>query len=131
MTRRVGPAAPGSRPLRVGEMVRHALSQILMRGEVHDAELARHNVTVTEVRMSPDLRHANIFVVPLGGAEPKAMLAALKAAAPQLRTAVAKQVKMRYAPDLHFLPDNSFDYAETINRALHDPAVAQDLGKAE
>lgn len=118
---------PGSRPLKVGETVRHALSRILQRGEVHDADLARHNVTITEVKMSPDLAHAHVFVAPLGGLQPEAMLAALKACAPRLRSAVARAVKLRHAPDLHFQLDTSFDYADRIERLLHDDAVARDL----
>ena len=118
---------PGSRPLKVGETVRHALSQILMRGDVHDAELARHNVTITEVKMSVDLAHAHVFVSSLGGMQPEAMLAALKTCAPRLRSAVAHAVKLRHAPTLHFQLDTSFDYADRIERLLHDDAVARDL----
>ncbi len=125
------PRPSGARSLKVGETLRHALSTILLRGDVHHAELSKHNVTISEVRMSPDLRHANIFVAPLGGAEPQAMLKALKAASPLLRMAVAKAINLRYAPDLHFLADNSFDYADTINKMLHSRVVAKDLGSTE
>lgn len=119
--------AAGSRPLKVGETVRHALSQILQRGEVYDIELARHNVTVTEVRMSPDLAHAHVFVVPLGGIGGEAMLAALKTCAPRIRTALAHAIKLRHVPQLHFQMDTSFDHADNIQRIMNDPAVARDI----
>jgi ribosome-binding factor A len=112
----------------VGETIRHALSTILMRNEIHDAALAAHNITVTEVRMSVDLRHATIFVTPLGGGDVKPVLAELKRCKPMLRTALAQVIKMRYAPELHFQPDESFDYADSIERALkQDPIVARDI----
>lgn len=123
--------APSNRPLKVGETVRHALDSILRRGEVHDAGLARHNITVTEVRMAPDLAHAIVFVTPLGGQMAKEMLADLKRCQPMLRTEVAHIVKLRHAPELHFQLDTSFDYADSIEKMLSaDPVIARDL-KAE
>lgn len=120
---------PGNRPLKVGENVRHALMQIFQRGEVHDPDLAKYNVTVTEVRMSPDLRHATAFVTPLGGKDMEGMLKELKRCAPLLRMEVARAVKMRYATELHFQPDTSFDYAEKITRLLQTPDIAEGLKK--
>jgi len=125
------PRTASARPLKMGAAVQHALADIFMRGKVHDPVLAKLKVTVTEVRMSPDLAHATVFVTPFGGGDPRPMLKELKRCAPQLRSAVAHSVKMRHAPELHFQPDESFDYAETIERALKDPVVAKDLGKAD
>ena len=123
--------APSNRPLKVGETVRHALDNVLRRGEIHDPELAKHNVTVTEVRMAPDLAHATVFVTPLGGIKPQEMLRELKRCAPMLRTEVAHIVKLRHAPELHFQLDNSYDYATSIQQALTAPNVARDLKKNE
>jgi len=118
------------RPLKAGEQIRHALVNILSRNEIHDPELARFSITVTEVRMSPDLRHATAFVTPLGGGDCKPLLAELKRCKVPLRMEVARVVKMRYAPELHFQPDESFDYAEGIEKILHDPVVSADLKRA-
>lgn len=121
----------GNRPLKVGETLRHALAQILQRGEVHDRALARHNVTISEVRMSPDLRHATVFCAPLGGIAAEEMLADLKRCQPLLRTEVAHAIKLRFAPELHFHLDTSFDYAQSITKLMvADPVVAGDLGIA-
>lgn len=129
-SRHNSPRSTSSRPLKAGEQIRHALVNILSRGEIHAPELARFNITVTEVRMSPDLRHATIFVTPLGGGDCKPLLTELKRCNPQIRMAVAQAVKLRYAPELHFQPDESFDYADSIERALRqDPVVAADLKK--
>ncbi len=122
-----GSRAPSSRPLKVGETVRHALSQIFQRGEVHDADLAKHNVTVTEVRMSPDLAHANVFVVPLGGIGAEEMMAALKKAAPRVRMVLAHAINLRYVPELHFIQDEAFENAARIHDLLEDPFIQQDL----
>lgn len=122
---------PSTRPLKVGETLRHALDNILRRNEIHDAELARYNVTVTEVRMAPDLAHATVFVTPLGGLHAKEMLKELKRCAPLLRTEVAHVIKLRHAPELHFQLDNSYDYATSIEQALHSPEVSRDLKKQQ
>lgn len=120
----------GNRPLKVGETLRHTLSMILLRGEVHDPELSRLNVTISEVRMSPDLRHATIFVAPLGGKGAEEMLKVLRRCQPMLRTEVAHAIKLRYASELHFHLDTSFDYAESISKLLlSDQVVAADLAK--
>ena len=119
------------RLLRVGEQVRHVLSDVLMRGEVHDPVLASHSVSVTEVRMSPDLRHATVFVKPLLGADEQDVLKALKRNAPYLRGEVAKRLNLKYSAQLKFLPDDSFDEASRIDAVLRRPEIARDLGEDE
>lgn len=120
------------RLLRVGEQVRHALSEVLMRGDVHDAVLASHSVSITEVRMSPDLRHATVFVKPLLGADEDEVLKALKRNVRYLKGEVARRVNTKYAADLKFLPDESFEEGSHIDRLLRDPKVARDLeGRGE
>jgi ribosome-binding factor A len=116
------------RLLRVGEQVRHVLSEVLMRGEVHDPVLAAHSVSVTEVRMSSDLRHATVFVKPLLGTDEGEVLAALKRNVKYLRGEVAKRVNLRFSAQLKFLPDESFDEATRIDALLRRPEVARDLG---
>ena len=123
------PEGRSVRLLRVGEQVRHILSELLMRGEVHDELLTATSVSVTEVRMSPDVRHATVFVKPLLGAEEAAVLQALKTNTAFFQKEVAKRVKMKYAARLKFLADESFDTAEHIESLLSDPKVAQDLGE--
>lgn len=126
------PETKSVRLLRVGEQVRHALSDVLMRGEVHDPVLASHSVSVTEVRMSPDLRHATVFVKPLLGADEDEVLAALKRHVKYLRGEVAKRVKLKFSAQLKFLSDESFDEASHIDSVLRRPEVARDLnGDAE
>ena len=116
------------RTLRVGEQVRHILSEILARGDVHDETLTKHLVSVTEVRMSPDLRHATVFVKPLLGKDEEAVLKALRTNTAYLQREVAHRVKMKYAARLKFLADESFDEGSHIDALLRDPKVAQDLG---
>jgi len=115
------------RTLRVGEQVRHILSDILQRGDVHDETLARHMVSVTEVRMSPDLRHATVFVKPLLGKDEEAVLKALRANTAYLQREVAHRVKMKYAARLKFLADESFDEGGHIDALLRSPEIARDL----
>lgn len=122
------PEGRSVRLLRVGEQVRHALSDILMRGEVHDEVLASHLVSVTEVRMSPDLRHATVFVKPLLGSNEEAVLKAMRTNTAYLQRAVASRVNTKYAAKLKFVPDESFDEGSHIDRLLRDPKVARDLG---
>ena len=117
------------RTLRVGEQVRHVLSEILQRGDVHDETLAKHMVSVTEVRMSPDLRHATVFVKPLLGKDEEAVLKALRTNTAYLQREVAHRVKMKYAAKLKFLADDSFEEASHIDALLRVPKVAQDLGE--
>jgi len=123
------PEGRSVRLLRVGEQVRHILSELLTRGEVHDAVLTSHSVSVTEVRMSPDLRHATVFVKPLLGANEADVLKALKTNTAFFQKEVAKRVQMKYAAKLKFLADESFDEAAHIESLLSDPKVAQDLSK--
>ena len=115
------------RTLRVGEQVRHVLSEVLQRGDVHDETLASHMVSITEVRMSPDLRHATVFVKPLLGKDEEAVLKALRTNTAYLQREVAHRVKMKYAAKLKFLSDESFDEGSHIDKLLRDPHVARDL----
>src|ERR1700759_4882454 len=121
------PEGQSVRLLRVGEQVRHALSEVLMRGDVHDETLASHMVSVTEVRMSPDLRHATAFVIPLLGADAEAVLKALRTNTAYLQSEVARRVNTKYAAKLKFLLDESFDQGSHIDALLRAPKVAQDL----
>ena len=121
-----GAPPPGTRPLRVGEEIRHALSAIFARGELRDPELTGASITVTEVRVSPDLMQATAFVAPLGGGDVDKIVSALHRAAPYLRGQVVKAVKLRRAPNLGFVPDTSFDYASRIDAALRQPTVRRD-----
>lgn len=115
------------RLLRVGEQVRHVLSDILARGDVHDEVLASHFVSVTEVRMSPDLRHATVFVKPFLGKDEEVVLKALRTNTAYLQSEVAKRVNLKYAAKLKFLIDESFDEGSRIDQLLRDPKVARDL----
>lgn len=117
------------RQLRVGELIRHALAEILSQGVVHDEVLERHVITVPEVRMSPDLRLATVYVMPLGGADREPVLRALDAHRKFLRGEIAHRVNLKFAPDIRFRIDDTFDEAERIERLLHSPEVARDLGK--
>ena len=121
------PETRNVRLLRVGEQVRHTLSDILARGDVHDPVLAKHTVTITEVRMSPDLRHATVFMKPLLGKEEEAVLKALRTNTAYLQREVASRVQMKYAAKLKFLADESFDEGSHIDKLLRAPKVAQDL----
>src|SRR3569832_911608 len=123
----VPPEGRSVRLLRVGEQVRHALSEILMRGDVHDDVLASHLVSVTEVRMSPDLRHATVFVKPLLGQDEDVVLKALRQNTAFLQREVAHRVRMKYAAKLKFIADESFDEGTHIDRLLRSEKVAQDL----
>ena len=118
------------RLLRVGEQVRHVLSELLQRGEVHDDTLARHLVSVTEVRMSPDLRHATVFVKPLLGEDEDAVLKALRTNTAFFQREVAARVRTKYAAKLKFLPDESFEEGDRIDAILRSPEVARDLDDA-
>jgi ribosome-binding factor A len=117
------------RLLRVGEQVRHVLSEVLARGDVHDATLQSHLVSVTEVRMSPDLRHATVFVKPLLGQDEEVVLKALRTNTAYLQREVARRVNARFAAKLKFLADESFDEGDKIDQLLRTPHVKQDLDK--
>ncbi len=122
---------PSVRTLRVGEQVRHALADVLSRGDVRDPVLETHLVSVTEVRVSPDLRHATAFVMPLGGGDTDEVIAALKRNVRYLRGEVVRRVNLKYAPDLHFRLDESFEEAGKIDALLRSPGVRRDLGDGE
>ncbi|SFP92931.1 30S ribosome-binding factor RbfA [Sphingomonas rubra] len=124
------PQEKSVRTLRVGEQVRHVLSEILQRGDVHDETLARHMVSITEVRMSPDLRHATVFVKPLLGRDEAAVLKALRQNTAYLQREVAHRVQNKYAAKLKFLADESFDEGSHIDSLLRKPEVARDLDEA-
>jgi ribosome-binding factor A len=125
------PETRSVRLLRVGEQVRHALSEVLMRGDVHDDVLASHPVSVTEVRMSPDLRHATVFVKPLLGTNEAAVIKALRTNTAYLQSEVARRVNTKYAARLKFLPDESFDEGSRIDSLLRAPKVARDLAEGK
>jgi len=118
---------PSVRQLRVGEEIRHCLAEIFGRGDLHDPDLAGVSLTVSEVRISPDLRNATAFVMPLGGGDVDTTLAALGRAAPYLRGRIGKQLTLRYAPTLSFRRDPSFDAATRIDEILRSPDVVRDL----
>jgi len=122
-------SAPGGsqRQLRVGETVRHAIADILSHGSVHDPDLEGHIVTVPEVRMSPDLKLATIYVMPLGGRDIDVVIAALERNKKFLRGEVARRVNLKFAPDVRFRVDERFDEAERIEKLLRTPAVQKDL----
>jgi ribosome-binding factor A len=118
---------PTQRSLRAGEVVRHALAEILARGEVHDPVIAAHLITVPEVRMSPDLRIATVYILPLGGQDAAVVLAALDRNKRYLRGEIARRVNLKFAPDIRFRIDERFDEAERIERLLRSPQVRRDL----
>jgi ribosome-binding factor A len=120
-------AAPTQRQLRVAEQIRHRLAEVFTRGGFRDPALADAQVTVTEVRIGPDLKHATAFVARLGRSDVDALMPALKRAEPYLRGEVARSLRLKYAPDLSFQPDTALDYAMKIDRLLHQPDVARDL----
>jgi len=120
---------PSARQLRVGEEVRHGLARILSRGELRDPALAEATITVTEARMSPDLKHATVFVMPLAGAHAPEVLAGLKRSAPFLRGQLAREVELRFSPTLAFLLDTSFEHANRISELLHRPEVKRDVSQ--
>jgi ribosome-binding factor A len=122
---------PTQRSLRAGELVRHAVADILSRGDVHDPVLEGHLITVPEVRMSSDLRLATVYVMPLGGKDTKDVLAALDRNKKFLRGEVAHRVNLKFAPDIRFLLDERFDEAERINKLLRTPAVRRNLDEED
>jgi ribosome-binding factor A len=123
--------APSQRQLRVGELIRHALAEMLTRGEVHDPVIENHLITVPQVNMTADLRLATIYVIPLGGRDTDAVLAALERNKRYLRGEIAKRVNLKFAPDIRFRLDERFDEAERIEKLLRTPAVRRDLHKKD
>jgi ribosome-binding factor A len=119
---------PTQRQLRVGELIRHALADMLTRGEVHDPVIETHLITVPEVSMAPDLRLATVYVMPLGGRDAKAVVEALDRNKKYLRGELARRVNLKFAPEIRFRIDERFDEAERIEKLLRTPAVQRDLG---
>ena len=111
---------PSQRQLRVGELIRHAISQVLERGEVHDPEIAGKSITVTEVRMSPDLKVGTAYVMPLGGADDAAVVEALGRVAPFMRRRIGGALALKFLPELRFVADETFDHASRIDELLRD-----------
>lgn len=127
MSRHASHHTTSQRQLRVAELIRHAVAETLTRGDLQDEVLARHVVTVPEVRMSPDLKVATVYVAPLGGGDEQAVIKALASHAKYLRGVVARRVTMKFAPNLRFRPDETFDYANRIDTLLRRPEVSRDL----
>lgn len=120
-------SGPTQRQLRVGEEIRHLLAEILVRTEFRDPELAHEHLTISEVRTSPDLKHATVFITRLGNQDVTPLLPALRRAAPFLRSQIARKLTLRVTPDLNFLPDTALDEASKINDLLHSAEVQRDL----
>ena len=120
---------PSQRQLKVGEQIRRALADALLRGETHEPGLMGASITVAEVQVTPDLRHATAFVMPLGGRRVEETLAALGRAKHELRRAVSRAVNLKYAPDLHFRLDETFDRMDDVRRMFEQPAVKRDLAR--
>ncbi|HVT55600.1 MAG TPA: 30S ribosome-binding factor RbfA [Xanthobacteraceae bacterium] len=125
------PSGASQRMLRVGELIRHAIVDVFIHEGIHDPVLETHTITFPEVKMTADLRHATIYVMPLGGKDTGAVIEALNKHKRWLRGVLAKRVEMRYMPELHFRVDERFDEADRIERLLHSPKVARDLKKDE
>jgi ribosome-binding factor A len=124
-----GPKGPTQRQLRVGELIRHELSAMLARGEIHDDVLASNVISVTQVRLSPDLKLATAYIMPLGGKDEGPVLTALDKHRRYLRGELAHRVNLKYAPEIRFRRDETFDEALRIDRLLHSPEVARDLAR--
>lgn len=122
-----GARAPSQRQLKVGELIRHALADIFFRGEIADEVLSRHSITVPEVRMTPDLKLATVYVLPLGGGDAEDAVEHLNKHKRFLRGEVAKRISMRFMPELRFKVDTSFEASARIDELLASPKVARDL----
>ena len=118
---------PTQRQLRVGELIRHELADMLTRGDIHDPVIQAHLITVPEVRMSPDLRLATIYVMPLGGRDVEKVIEALDRNKRYVRGEIARRVNLKFAPEIRFRADERFDEAERIEKLLRTPAVQRDL----
>jgi ribosome-binding factor A len=125
--RDLSPGGGSQRQLRVGELVRHALAEMLTRGEVHDPVIESHLVTVPEVRMTADLRLATVYVMPLGGRDAEEVVAALEKHKKFLRAELAHRINLKFAPDIRFRVDERFAEADRIEKLLHSPEVKRDL----
>lgn len=124
-----GPATASQRQLRVGELIRHAVAEMLSRGDIHDPVIESHMITIPEVRMTADLKLATIYVMPLGGKDVTAVIAALNDNKRYLRGEIAHRVNLKFAPDIRFRADERFDEAERIEKLLRTPAVRRDVEK--
>lgn len=124
-----GSQGPSQRMLRVGELIRHKIAEMLVRSEIHDDVLASHVITIPEVRLSPDLKLATVYVMPLGGDDIKPVIDALMRNKKFIRAEVAHTLNLRYAPDLRFREDETFEEATRIDRLLDSPKVRQDVEK--
>jgi ribosome-binding factor A len=124
-------AGGSQRQLRVGELIRHALAEMLTRGDVHDPVLEGQMITIPEVRMSPDLRLATIYVMPLGGKDADEVIAAFDRNKRYLRGEIARRVNLKFAPDIRFRIDDRFAEAERIEKLLRTPQVQRDLAKSD
>jgi ribosome-binding factor A len=120
-------AGPSQRQLRVGELIRHAMAEMLSRGDIHDPVIESHMITVPEVAMTPDLRLATIYVMPLGGRDAKPVIEALERNKKFLRGEIARRINLKFAPDIRFRFDERFDEAERIEKILRTPEVQRDL----
>lgn len=125
------PAGPSQRQLRAGELIRHALVEVLREEEIHDDAMRGVSVTVTEVRMSPDLKHATCFIEPLGGGHAPEVVDALNRHARFLRGSLGRHIDMKFTPDLRFRHDESFDQAAHMDALFNDPRVRQDLERPD
>ena len=121
---------PSQRMLRVGELVRHKVADMLSRGDIHDDVLQSHVITIPEVRMTPDLKLATVYVMPLGGKDTKPVIAALERNKRFIRGEIAHTLDLKFAPDVRFREDESFEEATRIDALLDSPKVKQDLGKS-
>jgi len=121
-------AGGSQRQLRVGELIRHELADMLSRGDIHDPVIEAHLITVPEVRMSPDLRLATVYIMPLGGRDEGAVLEALERNKRYVRGVISRRVNLKFAPEIRFRVDQRFDEAERIEKLLRTPEVQRDLG---
>ncbi len=121
--------APTQRMLRIGELIRHRIAELLVRGDIHDDIIASHSITIPEVRISHDMKLATIYVMPLGGDNMKPVIDALERNKKYIRAQVAQTLNLRYAPDLRFREDQTFEEATRIDRLLDSPHVRQDIEK--
>lgn len=124
-------SAPSQRMLRVGELIRHKLSEMLIRGEIHDDTIASHVITISEVRLSPDMKLATVYVMPLGGKDIRPVITALENHKRYIRGELAHAVNLKYAPDIRFREDESFEEATRIDRLLDSERVRRDVEKKE
>lgn len=129
MAKPTPPSGPSQRQLRVGELVRHALAEMLSRGDIHDDVLSAHVITVPEVRLSPDLKLATAYIMPLGGQDVKPVLKALDSHKRYIRGEIAHRVNLKYAPDIRFRQDESFDEAARIDALLDSDVVRRDTDR--